>query len=171
MPKSSVTCAVLILLLACPVSATDYPQADSSENKTTSQRPGWIMSAADDEQRFYRIEKYLRGFDQSMWEVGERYQQLKTAISRDNRELAQYHWRKIRKTIINGLMKRPKRAANAHAIFLDQLWPDVNQALTSAKTRQINSVLIRINNSCIACHIAEGVPFVNNQPMFDLNRQ
>ena len=127
----------------------------------------WIIDADDDEQRFVRIEQYLRGFDQPMWEVGERYNQMKEAVSRNNPDLAIYHWKKIRKTILNGLMKRPARSANAHKMFLDELWPHVLKDLEVKTKDSLADAMVEARSACMACHIAEKVSFVNNQPMFD----
>ena len=44
--------------------------AQSPDGRVASKK--WITEAANDPERFQRIEKFLRGFDQPMWEVGER---------------------------------------------------------------------------------------------------
>ncbi len=87
----------------------------------------WITEAESDPERFQRIEKYLRGFDQPMWEVGERYENLYAALVRGNSELASYHWAKIKLTIENGTMKRPARMASADAFFLTGTWDSVRE--------------------------------------------
>ncbi len=90
--------------------------AQAPEGKIDSKR--WVTEAANDAERFQRIETYLRGFDQPMWEVGERYEKLYAALLRGNSELASYHWAKIKLTIENGTMKRPARRASADAFLL-----------------------------------------------------
>ena len=96
--------------------------------------PGdWITGAPGDAARFERIERYLRGFDQAMWEVGDRYEKLHEALERGNYELALYHWDKIKLTIENGTLKRPARKANADAMLLSSHWA-VREGIASRET-------------------------------------
>lgn len=103
-----------------------------------------------------------------MWEVGERFERLHTALKRNNHGLAAYHWEKIRTTIENGIAKRPKRAANAKALFLDPVWADVDAALKSGDAVKSWAAFDRAKAACMACHVAEKVEFMNDQPVFDL---
>ena len=84
----------------------------------------WLLSAESDEERFRRLQRQLRGFDQPMWEVGERFESLHDALLRNNFGLALYHWDKIATTI----------------------------------------------RTCMGCHVAEGVAYMNDQALFDLQR-
>jgi len=104
----------LLAVSACS-SEPEQPSQPASPND-------WLLSAKDDAARFEALQKQLRGFDQPMWEVGERFERLHGALLRGNHALAAYHWEKIRTTIENGIAKRPKRAANAKALFLDPVW-------------------------------------------------
>jgi len=127
----------------------------------------WITEAADDPERFQRIEKYLRGFDQPMWEVGERYEKLYVALVRENFELASYHWAKIKLTIENGTLKRPARRASADRFLLTGTWASVNEALASGDPATGWKGFEAARTSCMKCHEAEGVGYMNNQPMFN----
>lgn len=127
----------------------------------------WILNAENDQQRFRRIETYLRGFDQPMWEVGERFTQMTAAVDRSNYSLAIYHWKKIRKTIINGIMKRPGRGESAKAMLLDNNWQIILQTLKKREQKQAQSALKQAANICMACHATEQVSFINDQAMFD----
>lgn len=127
----------------------------------------WLLNAQDDKQRFQRLEGYLRGFDQPMWEVGERFEKMTSAVDRQNYPLAIYHWKKIKKTILNGLMKRPARSANAKAILLDKNWQAVMDDLQQENPSQALTALNKAATLCMACHAAEKLPFINNQTMFD----
>lgn len=129
---------------------------------------GWLSEAESDEKRFQLLQKYLRGFDQPMWEVGERYQSMHTALTRNNPELATYQWEKIRTTIENGIMKRPKRGKNAKAIFLETAWHDVLSDLKSGDLAKAKQGFNKAKAACMACHAAEQVGYMNNQPVFDL---
>jgi cytochrome c553 len=139
---------------------------DASEGQGGSKK--WITRAGGDPERFQRIEKYLRGFDQPMWEVGERYEKLYAALGRDNVELASYHWAKIKLTIENGTMKRPARRANADALFLNDTWSAVNDALASGESTTRWKGFEAARTACMKCHEAEGVGYMNDQPMFSL---
>ncbi len=138
--------------------------AQAPEEQAASKK--WITEAASDPERFQRIEKYLRGFDQPMWEVGERYEKLYAALLRENFELASYHWAKIKLTIENGTMKRPARRASADAFFLTGTWDSVNEALESGDPATAWRGFERARSYCIKCHEAEGVGYMNDQPMF-----
>lgn len=152
-----------LALLALSACSPDPEQ----ESKPASSND-WLLSANDDNTRFELLQKQLRGFDQPMWEVGERFERLHGALLRGNHALAAYHWEKIRTTIENGIAKRPKRAANAQALFLDSLWADVDAALKSDDAGMAWAAFGRARAACMACHVAEKVEFMNDQPVFDL---
>ena len=126
----------------------------------------WIVEAASDEERFQRIERYLRGFDQPMWEVGERYEKIHAALLTGNFELASYHWAKIKLTTENGALKRPARAPNSEAFLLSGTWASVDEALRSGDPAKAWKGFAAARISCIGCHVAEGVGYMNDQPMF-----
>lgn len=126
------------------------------------------MDAKDDAERFALLQRYLRGFDQPMWEVGERYGRVHEALSRGNHELALYHWNKIKTTIENGYLKRPKRQENADALFLNAAWSDARDAFASKDPVAAWTGFEQARAACQACHVAEEVPFMNGQPLFDL---
>lgn len=76
------------------------------------------------------------------------------------------HWDKIRTTIKGGLMKRPKRRANAEALFLGEPWTHMLEALESRDPTRIGPAFAQAKAACMACHAAEQVPFINDQPLF-----
>ena len=71
-------------------------------------------------------------------------------------------------TIENGIAKRPKRATNAKALFLDPVWADVDAGLKSGDAAKSWEAFDRARQACMACHVAEKVEFMNDQPVFDL---
>ncbi|MGE4305824.1 MAG: hypothetical protein AB7E24_17565 [Novosphingobium sp.] len=152
--------AALLALSAC-AEEPDQPTEPPSPND-------WLLSAKDDDARFELLQKQLRGFDQPMWEVGERFERLHAALMRGNPALAAYHWEKIKTAIENGIAKRPKRAANAKALFLDPVWAEVDVALKSGDPAKSWAAFERAKAACMACHVAEKVEFMNDQPVFDL---
>ena len=130
---------------------------------------GWLHEAPSDAERFTLLQRYLRGFDQPMWEVGERYRLIHDALGRDNFELAQYHWDKIKVTVQNGYLKRPGRKANADALFLNAVWSQVNTAFASKQPKLAWVGFDTARSACMGCHAAEKVAYINNQGLFDLS--
>ncbi len=125
----------------------------------------WLVDA-DEDTRAERLSSYLGGFSSAMWEVGYRYEHMLQAIEDDNFELATYHWDKIGGAIRGGYMKRPGRQANSDALFLDAIWPIYLETLKAGDGDTIRSQLPQARDACMACHVAEDVEFMNNQPMF-----
>lgn len=126
---------------------------------------GWITGAPDDAARFERVERYLRGFDQPMWEVGDRYEKLHEALERGNYELALYHWDKIKLTIENGTLKRPARKANAEAMLLSSHWATVREGIASGDADRAWKAFDLARTACMSCHVAEKVGYFNDQSL------
>jgi hypothetical protein len=126
----------------------------------------WLQDADSDSDRFKKLEIYLRGFDQPMLEVGERYQRTYDAIKDRNWELADYQWDKIKLAINTGLMKRPKRTQNAEGIFLDGIWKQMDETIKSRNHGEMEKQFVVVREVCMACHTAEKVPFMNNRSLF-----
>lgn len=125
----------------------------------------WLVDA-DEKTRAERLSSYLGGFSAAMWEVGERYQHVVQAIRDENFELAHYHWDKIGDAIRGGYLKRPDRQANADKLFLDGVWKTYLATLDAGQTEAIREEFPQARAACLTCHVAEGVEFMNNQPMF-----
>ena len=157
---------LLAIAIALNIFCSAVLAAESPEGKSE----GWLLDAENDAARFDLLQKYLRGFDQPMWEVGKRFRAVHDALSRDNYELAAYHWDKIRITIKNGYLKRPARMANAEAILLNTTWEEVNEAFGTRNAEKAWAAFDKAKNACMACHAAESVPYMNNQHLFDLSR-
>ena len=150
---------LIFSLASCAVSA----QSDKEV------KPGkhWLLGVETDAERFGRLETYLRGFDQPMWEVGHRYEIVYEAILDRNYELASYHWKKIKTTIRNGYMKRPARQTSADSMFLDSgVWASLDKALLGSDDKEIKDSFAVARKTCMACHVVEKVPFMNDQKIF-----
>lgn len=127
----------------------------------------WLLDAPDDTERFKLLQRYLRGFDQPMWEVGYRYEGMYDALKRDNYKLAVYHWDKIKTTIENGYLKRPARRANADALLFNSgVHAGVKAALESGDKAKAWEAFAKARATCMACHDAEKLPEMNGQAMF-----
>lgn len=125
----------------------------------------WLTDA-DSDTRYERLEYYLGGFSSAMWETGERYRHTEQAIYDENYELAYYHWDKIKGAIERGAMKRPDRRENAEAMFLDGAWEVLAEALQEPEEHDVRGAFQQAKGACMACHSAEEVPFMNDQPLF-----
>lgn len=126
----------------------------------------WLLGAESDTARFQRLQTYLRGFDQPMWEVGERFQRAHDALADKNYDLARYHWEKIKVTIENGYMKRPARRTNADALFLSTAYIQTLKAIETKDAAKAWEGFAAGRAACIACHEAEKVGFINDQSLF-----
>lgn len=157
-------------ILFAQVPSTDIPPRAPKGVKLPAQKKppsnDWLQDADSDADRFKKLEIYLRGFDQPMWEVGERYKHVYYAIKVKNWELADYHWDQIKLTTNMGLMKRPKRTQNAEGMFLDGIWKQMDDTIKSKDYGQMEKQFMVVRQVCMACHVAEKVGFMNEQPMF-----
>lgn len=154
--------AILLALAACD--AAPPPEGRMGD--------GWLTGQDDNAARFERLESYLGGFSSAMWETGYRYQGTWDAIVDGNPALADYHWGKLRGAIENGYMKRPGRQGNAEGLFLNGPWQGLDEALGQAmrdereSDQAIQTAFLQARDACMACHVAEDVPFMNDMPLF-----
>lgn len=126
----------------------------------------WLLDALTDEERFRRLQLYSGGTDQQMWQMGYRYEQVYHAIIDRNWELGLYHWRKLRDVFNVALMKRPNRTPNAEAMFLTSEWVRLENALKAGDLAAARTTFLAEREACLKCHVAEGMPFLNNTPIF-----
>lgn len=157
----------LVLLTSLALSSASL---HASSTQPIKNRNGWLTAEQDPKLRLQKLETYLRGFDQPMLETGQRYESMYQALMDNNLKLAAYQWKKIRTTIENGLMKRPKRERNAKLLLLDAVWEDVMTDLTSNEPQRALIGFNKAKAACMSCHQAENKGFINNQPMFRLGQ-
>jgi hypothetical protein len=101
-----------------------------------------------------------------MWQIGYRYEQVYRAIVDQNWELGTHHWGKLRDVLNVALMKRPNRTPNAEAMFLNSTWKALDDALKSGNPTSARQTFLTEREACMACHVAEGMAFLNNTPIF-----
>lgn len=154
--KAGVAAALCLML-----GASLQPGAAQAPN-----RDNWLLNAPSDEARFRLIENQARGFSAAMIEVGQRYEFLYAALGDGNFSLASYQWDKIRDAVQAGYVRRPGRQANADARLLEPLFTPVREALRSNDATRAWTAFGEVRTACMACHEAERVPFMNDQPMF-----
>ncbi len=126
----------------------------------------WLLGATDDDERFRRLQIYAGGTDQQMWQVGYRYKEVYQAIVDGHWELADHHWGKLRGVLNVALMKRPNRTPNAEALFLDENWQILADALKAKNGEQAREAFLLERTTCMSCHIAEEYEFINDTLMF-----
>src|SRR4030066_362588 len=59
---------------------------------------------------------------------------------------------------------------DAEAILLNTTWAEVNEAFGTRDAGKAWAAFDKARNACMACHVAESVPYMNNQHLFDLSR-
>jgi len=171
----------LLLTAAClalvSLQAQDSPRAGAesrlpkgirglAEGQAEPPSPNWLLDARDDQERFRRIQIYAGGTHEQMWQIGYRYQQVYQAIIDENWELGLHHWRKLSDVLNVALMKRPNRTPNAEAMFLDNAWSQLEDALENRDVDDVRQVFLMERETCMACHVAEQMPFLNGTPIF-----
>jgi hypothetical protein len=127
----------------------------------------WLLDARDDDERFRRLQIYAGGTDQQMWQMGYRYEEVYQAITNEDWALGTHHWGKLRNVFNVALMKRPNRTPYAEALFLDDTWQLLADALESGNVAVARETFLQERQACIACHVAEGYEFVNSMAMFE----
>lgn len=125
-----------------------------------STKSEWLMDTNTTQEKFKAIQTQFRGFDLAMVEVGYRFNSFYFAIQDKNYDLAQYQWDKIKKAIENGIIRRPKRAQNAKAMFLDTQYKTMSDALKSKDAKAVTKAYATTKKLCNTCHVAEKVPFI-----------
>jgi hypothetical protein len=113
-----------------------------------------LAGSAVQAQNAARLPKGIQGLEQDQ------------AIIDENWALADLHWLKLSAVFNVALMKRPRRTPNAEAMFLDSSWGQFNEALKSRDTGTIRQSFLAQRGVCMACHIAEKMPFLNDAPIF-----
>ena len=158
------TTALLALLvltaaaLAPRLSAEDAPKAANPDD--------WLLNAPDDTARFKMLQGQMRGFSASMIEVGQRFDALYDAVGDKNGEFAAYQLQKIKEVIVAGYTRRPKRQANADQVFVNAVVEPGLADLKSGDAEKAWAAFTNVRTACMACHEAEKVAFINNQPRF-----
>jgi hypothetical protein len=139
----------------------EVPTADKGVSRD------WLLDADTDRERFKRLQAYIRGYGQSMAEIGQRYLAVYQALEDRNFELASYHWDKIAVAMRSGVMVSPARKANSEVLFLAKTHGDTAQALKSKDPTKAWEGFAQGRQACLGCHDAEKVGYMNNQPIFN----
>lgn len=165
---TSAICALALLALALPftVPAARSEQPAAAEAPKDKNPDDWLLNAPDDATRFKLIQSQARGFSATMFEVGRRFETLYDALGDKNTDFAAYQLTKIKEVIEAGTTRRPKRKANADAIFIGKAFEPALAAIKSGDAAKAWEGFASVRTACMACHEAEKVAFMNNQPLF-----
>ena len=150
------------VLLVCGFTAVSF----ALNQETPKKSENWLLDAKDDTERFKLIQQMFGGFSSAMQIVGERYERTYDALAETNYDLAMYHWKKIKDAIELGYLRRPAREANSVALFLNEPWKTAGEAFALKEKEKAINAFLSARSACMACHIAENVPFMNDQPLF-----
>jgi hypothetical protein len=127
----------------------------------------WLLNERDADKRTEMIQEQFGGFGTAMREVGERWNSIHAALERNNLELAVHHWEELHEAMEHGVVRRPGRKASADAFFFNSLYDDVKRDFESGDSERAWRGFEKGRESCMACHVAEQMPFLNDQAMFD----
>jgi len=139
----------ILLSLGCLFAQNNY-----------STKSNWLLETKSEDKKFQAIQKQLRGFDLAMVEVGYRFNSFYFAIKDKNYDLANYQLDKIKKSMVNGIIRRPAREQNSKTMFIDTQYKAMKKALESKDDKLIASEYETTKRVCNACHEAENVPFI-----------
>ena len=164
---------LVVLSSHAPIAAPDSGESrlpkgirGLQEGQAKPPSANWLLDAKDDHERLRRIQIYAGGTYEQMWQIGYRYQQVYQAVIDQNWELGLHHWTKLRDVFNVALMKRPNRTPNAEAMFLDTAWTRLDEALKAKDPEKARQAFLTERGACMACHIAEKMPFLNDTPIF-----
>lgn len=145
-----------------------FPKAyEDLQKQTKPPSNNWLLDANDDTERFRRLQVVAGGTDIPMWEISYRYEELYAAIQKNNWEMGVYHWEKLRDRMNTAAMKRPARTQNIEGMFLSSgVWEEMHEALTSKDPEKMRKQFQVVRQTCMACHTAEKVDFLNDSSVF-----
>lgn len=148
--------------------APRLPKADKElANQIKPPSRNWLRDANDDTERFRRIELWAGAGDLEMQDIAHRFEELHAAVQKENWEMAIYQWEKIRGRMIVAAIKRPTRTQNLEDMFLDSgVYQAMHDALTARNAERSRSEFQRARQTCMACHVAEKIGFINDSAVF-----
>jgi hypothetical protein len=145
-----------------------FPKADpESAKQTKPPSRNWLRDADDDSERFRRIELWAGAGDLEMQVIAHRMEELHSAIQNENWDMGVYQWEKIRGRMIVAAIKRPTRTQNLEGMFLDGgVYQSMHDALSAKSGERARAAFKRARETCMACHLAEKIGFVNDSAVF-----
>lgn len=141
------------------------PKFAVAQSKPPSNK--WLQDADTDAERFRRIELVTSGYDIPMIEIGVRYEELVGAVKRSNWDLAAYQIEKITARMNQTAIKRPGRTDSLERHFLESApWAAVAKSVKAKDSPASLQHLSSVTGQCMACHVAEGLGYMNDSGVF-----
>ncbi|MCU0444513.1 MAG: hypothetical protein MUE85_06305 [Microscillaceae bacterium] len=116
----------------------------------------WLKNS--EKEKITQIEQQFRGFDMAMLEINYRYQELYWAGKEKNWQYAQYQLDKIKLSLQNAIIRRPKRQKSTQE-FLANEFEKMQSHLTKQDSGQFLSGFQLFTTGCNVCHAKEKMPF------------
>jgi hypothetical protein len=130
---------------------------------------GWL--AGDLQQKLETIADQFGGFDQTMMEVGYRYQMLHWAGEDTNWQFAAYQIEEMTGAMERGLLRRPERKESAQP-FMEFALPQLADAVANRDQEMFRERFEVLRANCNSCHVMEdhayikvGTPTMRLQPL------
>ena len=153
--------------------AGGYPPrafALSAQRKPPSD--SWLLDADSDRERFRRIEVSMRGLDIHMAEIGARFGLMHDAIGRQNLRLAELEADKSIESARIAMLKRPGFGGDEGLKYMGAAqWTALLEALRSGDAARSQTAFLEVRQSCMACHTARGMEFLNDSALFESTAQ
>jgi hypothetical protein len=132
----------------------------------------WLLDADSDRERFRRVEVALRGLDVHMAEIGVRFGVMHDAIERGNLPLAALEADKTIESARIAMLKRPGFGGDEGLKYMGApQWTLLKTSLESGDAARAQTAFLGVRQSCMACHAARGMAFINNSRLFDSTAQ
>lgn len=100
-------------------------------------------------------------------DMAHRSEALHSAIQKGDWDLGIYHLEKLRGRMLTAFIKRPTRIQNLEEAFLDSgIDAALHSTLISTNADRARATFEETRMTCMACHTAEKLVFVNDSTVF-----
>jgi len=122
----------------------------------------WMEGTTDE--MLAMVADQFGGFDQTMKEVGYRYNEIYWAGQDENWDYALYQLEEMTGTLEAGFIRRPGRRENAD-MFLNVNIPELEQAIQEGDPDLFKQRFESFTSACNTCHYNEDVRFMYVKPL------
>ncbi len=123
---------------------------------------GWLEGTTDE--MLAMLADQFGGFDQTMIEVGYRYNEIYWAGQDENWEYALYQLDEMTGTLEAGFIRRPAREESAD-MFMNVSIPELQAALEEGDPDLFQRRFESFTSACNTCHLNEDVRFMYVKPL------
>jgi hypothetical protein len=154
--------ASIVLLAALSIGLIAGCSREKQPDAAPVSKDSWLKG--DTNEKLETLAKHHRGFDVAMVEIGYRYNELYYAGKENNWKYAKYLAEKIKTATDNAMERRPKRRANAEAMFLNGPYRELMDVIQKEDASRFDAAFQALTESCNRCHVAEEVTFIKVVP-------